>query len=878
MTDSLDRLRESLAGKYRIERELGRGGMATVYLAIDEQRDRSVALKVLHPDLAATLGSERFEREVKLASKLQHPHILSVYDSGDAGGLLWYTMPFVQGESLRDRLAREGQLPIRDAMRIARESALALDYAHRNGVVHRDIKPENILLSDGQAIVADFGIARAVADEHGLTQTGMAVGTPGYMSPEQATGERTIDARTDIYALGCVLYEMIAGEPPITGPNAQSIIARKMTETPRALVTVRNTVPPALSQLVDTMVARSAADRPESAKNVATSLEEITASGATGATGATGAVAAGRMAAGTRRTLWIGVAAALVLAAGAFAWRRVHAVPQGGYRIAVLPFENEGTPADDYFADGMTDEVRSRLSAVPGLQVTARTSTRQYKKTTKDPHDIGRELSVDYLLTGTVRWSKGNGPDRVRVTPELVQVSNNQSKWSVAFDTVMSDVFAVQSAIASHVAQNLDIALAPPTKQRIASRPTQNLEAYDEFLKGEQITSNVGTGDSKVLNAGIPHYERAVQLDSNFLEAWAQLSRALAYNNNAGPTVEAVEQNRIAAERAMMLGPNRAEGHLAMAAYLRDVKLDYDGARTQYDAGLKLDPNNVDLLLGDAGVDAILGRFDEALASAQRVVKLDPRSVASVRRVPGLLHSLRRYPEELAAWDRALTLAPENLSMIQGKAFAYLSLGELDSVHALVAQKLKTVDTTALLVRFSLYQETMWTLPSELWPKIVKLTPKDFDNDRGHWGLKLGHTYRLMGDTMHARMFGDTAVVAFAKQLHDFPDRAQLRELLARALALAGRKQEAAIQADSALKLRETTNDATIKPYVLFQAARVFIQSNENERALDLIERLITMPASDVTAAYLKIDPSFAPLKGNPRFEKLIAVKPPIAH
>ena len=875
MTDSVERLREGLAGKYRIDRELGRGGMATVYLAIDEQRDRSVALKVLHPDLAATLGSERFQREVKLASKLQHPHILSVYDSGDAGGQLWYTMPFVQGESLRDRMTREGQLPIRDAMRIARESALALDYAHRNGVVHRDIKPENILLSDGQAIVADFGIARAVADEHGLTQTGMAVGTPGYMSPEQATGERTIDARTDIYALGCVLYEMIAGEQPITGPNAQAIIARKMTETPRTLSSVRNTVPAALSQLVDTMVARSAADRPESAKAVATTLEEITASGATGS------VVAARSPAGSRRAIWIGLAAALVLVAagGAFAWRRMHATREGGFRIAVLPFENEGTAADDYFADGMTDEVRSRLSAVPGLQVTARTSTRQYKKTSKDPHDIGRELSVDYLLTGTVRWSKGNGPDRVRVTPELVQVSNSQSKWSVAFDTVMSDVFAVQAAIASHVAQNLTGALAAPTQQRLAARPTQNLQAYDEFLKGEQITANVGTGDSKVLNAGIPHYERAVQLDSNFLEAWSQLSRALSFINNAGPTVETVERNRVATERATMLGPNRAEAHLAMAQYLRDVKLDYEGARTQYDAGLKIDPNNTDLMLGEAAVDAILGRFDDAFTRAQQAAKLDPRSIATMRRVPGLLHALHRYPEELGAWDRALALAPDNLSMIQGKAFGYLALGELDSVHALVAQKLKAgVDTTALLVRFALYQETMWTLPSELWPKIVKLTPKDFDNDRGHWGLKLGHTYRLMGDTMHARMFGDSAVLAFAKQLHDFPDRAQVRELMARALALAGRKQEAAIQADSALKLRETTNDATLKPYVLFQAARVFIQSGENERAIDLIERLINMPATDVTPAYLRIDPSFAPLKGNPRFEKLIAGKPTIAH
>src|SRR5690242_6148924 len=333
MTDSLERLRENLAGRYRVERELGHGGMATVYLALDEQHDRQVALKVLHPDLAATLGSERFQREVKLAAKLQHPHILSVYDSGDAGGLLWYTMPFVPGETLRDRMSREGQFPIADAMRIARESALALDYAHRHGVVHRDIKPENILLSDGQAIVADFGIARAVADENGLTQTGMAVGTPGYMSPEQATGERQIDARTDIYALGCVLYEMIAGEQPITGPNAQAIIARKMTETPRALNTIRNTVPPALSQLVDAMLAKSAADRPASAKAVATTLEEITASCVTGT------VVATRPASSNRRIYAIAAGALIVAAAlGPVLFKRLHAPPAGGYRIAVLPF------------------------------------------------------------------------------------------------------------------------------------------------------------------------------------------------------------------------------------------------------------------------------------------------------------------------------------------------------------------------------------------------------------------------------------------------------------------------------------------------------------------------------------------------------------
>ncbi|HEY4129856.1 MAG TPA: protein kinase [Gemmatimonadaceae bacterium] len=872
MTESLERLREVLAGRYRIEREIGRGGMATVYLAVDEHHDRAVALKVLNAEFAAPQGAERFQREIKLAAKLQHPHILSVYDSGAADGMAWYTMPFVQGESLRDRMTREGQLPIADAIRIARDVALALDYAHRNGIVHRDIKPENILLSDGQAMVADLGIARALEEEHALTQTGIAIGTPAYMSPEQAAGERITDARTDIYALGCVVYEMVAGELPITGPTAAVVIARKMTETPRTLSVVRTKVPLALAQLVDAMLAIAPADRPASAKVVATTLDEIVRSSAS-------RTVASPPASRNRRSLWIAVAAALCLGIfGGIAWRRARVTPDAALRIAVLPFENEGAPTDEYFADGMTDEVRSRLSAVPGLEVTARTSTRQYKKSNKPARDIGRELSVDYLLTGTVRWSRhAGGPDRVRVTPELVKVSSNATKWSLPFDTVMSDVFAVQAAIASRVAENLNVALAAPTQRRLATQPTQNLEAYHEFLKGEELTSNVGTADFKVLNAGLPHYERAVALDSNFLEAWSSLARSLSYINNSGPTVEGVERDRVATERAMMLGANRAEGQLAFAQYLRDIKLDYEGARTHYEAGLKIDPNNTDLLLGEAGVDAILGRFDDALARAQHAVKLDPRSLATMRRVPGLLHYLRRYPEELAAWDRALALAPDNLGLIQGKAFAYMSLGELDSVHALVAEKLKTADTTALLVHFALYQETMWVLPPELWPKIVVLTPKDFVNDRGHWGLKLGHTYRLMGDTAKARMFGDTALAAFEKQLHDFPDRAQVRELVARAAALAGRKQEAILQADSALKLRETTNDASLRPYVLFQAARVFIQAGENDRALDLIERLITMPASDVTAAYLRIDPSFAPLKGNPRFEKLIARTAPLA-
>ena len=864
MPQQLGRLRDNLAGRYDIEREIGRGGMATVYRAHDTQHDRPVALKVLHPELAATLGVERFQREIRLAARLQHPHILGVYDSGETDGYLWFTMPFVEGESLRDRLTRERQMSIADAVRITREVALALDFAHRHGVVHRDIKPENILLSDGQAMLADFGIARAlnaVGDDN-LTGTGMSIGTPGYMSPEQAAGEKAIDARTDIYSLGCVLYEMLAGEPPFTGPSMQAVIVRVMTETARPLDVVRPAIPRQLAGAVAQAMSKTPADRPATAGEFARLLEST----------ATLPAATALPTPARRRWGWI-AAAAVVVAAGAGTVLMVS--KRGGtapneHRVAVLPFENAGSVDDQYFADGMTDEVRSRLSAIHGLRVTARASSSQYRRSSKSPRQIGRELGVEYLLSGTVRWSKINGVSRVRVTPELMDVSNLETRWSQPYDTVMSDVFQIQASIASKVAEALNVALAPPVREQIARPSTSNLDAYDEFLKGEQITSSVGTNDAVVLGKGVEHYERAVQLDSTFVRAWSAIARARSLIEGSGPTKEGVERARIAAERTVQLAPDRPEARLAMGSYLMAIKVDFAGAREQFLAGLEHDPNNAQLLTDLATVERSLGRFDDALTHARQATLLDPRSVSSARRVAQLLHDQRRYAEELAAWDRALALAPQELGLIQGKAFAYLSLGQLDSVHALVRSKLKSVDTTALLVRFALYQETMWTLPTDLWPKIVSLTVKDFGGDKGHWGLKIGHTYRLLGDTVRARMFGDSARAVFEAQLKDFPDRAQLHELMGRALALGGHKAEAIAEADRSLALRETSLDASLRPYVHFQVARILIQSGEYERALDLIEPLLTTPASDLTPAYLRIDPTFKPLMDNRRFQRLL--------
>jgi predicted Ser/Thr protein kinase len=413
VADTSTQLAEALRNHYVLERALGRGGMAMVYLARDLKHDRSVALKVLLPELASSLGPDRFQREIKLAARLQHPHILSVYDSGEAAGQLWFTMPFIDGESLRDRLRREHRLPLEEALRITQEATQALEYAHKHGVVHRDIKPENLLLTkDGNTLVADFGIARALGGDEHLTQTGSSMGTPAYMSPEQANGEQALDARTDLYSLACVLYEMLAGEPPFTGSTAAAIVAKWFTEPIPSVRAIRPDVPEGVDLSIRRALAQSASDR------FATTAEFVRAlQGApSGFPPVAAPVAMPSPAAPRRRRaapvaaagLWLGV----LIAGSLFAWRRTHAGASEGTGpkvLAVLPFENLGDSADAYFTDGVTEAVRGKLARVAGLEVIARGSSNQYRHTTKAPQEIARELGADYLLTATVRWQKASG-------------------------------------------------------------------------------------------------------------------------------------------------------------------------------------------------------------------------------------------------------------------------------------------------------------------------------------------------------------------------------------------------------------------------------------------------------------------------------------
>jgi serine/threonine-protein kinase len=891
MVDPLAALREALTHRYAIERELGRGGMATVYLARDLRHDRPVALKVLHAELAATLGPDRFQREIKLAARLQHPHILTVYDSGESEGRLWFTMPYVEGESLRDRLRRERQLPLEDALRIAREAAQALQYAHDHGVVHRDIKPENLLLTrDGNTLVADFGIARALSGgsaESRLTETGLAVGTPAYMSPEQAAGDRGVDARTDVYSLGAVLYEMLAGEPPYTGATTQAILAKRFTEPAPSLRAVRSSVPESVDQAIRKALAPVPADRFSTVAQFAQPLQNVpspapqvvptVASAARSAPAGDDSPSPVTPASRGRRVPVAATALVLGILIGLgvlFAWRRSgHGSAEAGPRVlAVLPFENLGDSADAYFADGLTDEVRTKLAQVAGLEVIARGSSNEYRGTTKRSAEIARELGANYLLTGTVRWEKAAGAaSRVRVTPELVDARPGQAartRWGQQFDAALTNVFQVQADIATKVTDALGVALADSVRAELVARPTASLEAYDAFLKGE--AARAGATDVPRLQRAWPHYQRAVALDSTFVPAWAELSRVASFLYiNRAPTPALAEQARHAAERARRLGPTRPEGFLALGFYYRSVPKDLRQGLAAFQAGLKLAPSNVELIVAAGAIEQTLGNWEGALAQFERGAALDPRSPNAARRHALALFNLRRYAEAEAAQARAVALAPTDLTIIHQGAMLALAQGDLARAQRIAREVPPGVDPAEQAVQFARYEELAWLLSDAQQRQLLTLPPSAFEGDRANWSLVRTQLHALRGETALARAYADSARLAYQETIRTAPDDAQQYGLLGLALAFQGRKDDAIRAGEHGVELLPISRDAYIGPYIQLLLARVHMMAGNHDKAVELLAPLVDVP-NNLSRAWLRVDPTFDPLRKHPGFQRLV--------
>ena len=622
MSDVAARLSSALAGRYRIERELGAGGMATVYLARDLKHDRDVAVKVLHPDLAAALGAERFLAEVRITARLEHPHILTLIDSGDVGGVLFYVMPFVRGESLRTKLTRQHQLGIDEALAITGQVASALDYAHRHGVIHRDVKPENILLHEGEAFLADFGVALAARGAAGdrLTGTGLSLGTPSYMSPEQAAGDRDLDARSDIYALGAMTYEMLAGEPPVTGGSVQAMIAKLLTEKPTPLRVLRNTVSPAVDAAVMRALAKAPADRFATAREFADALAAGSAPSAWPAPGPSD---------GRRRVSLLAATGLMVVAVVAFLfWRagpRTGAETRGAIRsIAVLPLDNYSADStQEYFAEGMTDELTSDLATISQLRVTSRGSAMQFKGRNRPPTpEIAKALNVDAIVEGSVI----RAGDRVRITAQLIDARVDKHLWSQTFERKSGDVLSLQAELASAIAAAINIQVTPREQSRLAAAPTVDPEAHDAYLRGRYFFNRPSDEN---LQKAIALFGEATRRSPTFAPAYSGLSDAYlwaAYNEGFISAADAKPHARETAERAVQLDSMSAEAYTSLGVYKAWFEYDWAGGERELRRAIALNPSyafahdQLNQLLG------IIGRFDEAIAEGERAVVLDPLS------------------------------------------------------------------------------------------------------------------------------------------------------------------------------------------------------------------------------------------------------------
>ncbi len=858
--------------------------MGEVYRARDMKLDRDVAVKVLPRSLSADADAlARFEREAKAVAALSHPNILAIHDFGTHEGTAYAVMELLDGETLRGKLDA-GSIPQKQAVDYALQVAKGLSAAHEKGIVHRDLKPENLFVSkDGHLKILDFGLAKkveGVSSEQqtsaptgsGHTEPGTVMGTAGYMSPEQVKG-LPVDHRSDIFSFGAILYELLSEKRAFRrDTNAETMAAILMQEPPELSESGRN-ISPALDHIVKHCLEKDRDNRFQSAKDIAFALSEQSSSSVvSGASGAQLAAASPR-----KNKVLIAVAAVVVLAAvGFFLLRRPHrGVGEAGgvRRVAVLPFENLGAPEDDYFADGVADEIRGKLTSLPGVQVIARGSSTPYKKTNKAPKQIAEELNVSYLLTSTVRWEKSGGTSRVHVSPELVDVTRPDaptSKWQQPFDAAITDVFQVQSEIATKVAQALGGALGAGEEKRLSEKPTQNLAAYEAYLKGEEIR-NSGANDPPSLRKELGFYEQAVALDPGFAQAWAGVSNAssLLYFNSS-PTPALAERARQAGEKAVALAPNRPEGYWALGTYERGVARDNTRALEQCEKGLRLAPGDVSLLRGTALSEEGLGRWDPAVEHFRQAVRLDPRSASALSTLGDALQRLRRYLEAREAYDRGLALAPADLSLIEAKAMTYFGEGDLAGARAVLKAAPKEVEPTALVAYLATYQDLVWVLDEGERELLLRLTPSAFDDDRGTWALCLVQAYALKGDAANVRTYAEEARKAYEEQLRAAPNDAQRHVILGLALAYLGRKEEAIREGERGVALDPVSKDAVNGPYYQHQLVRIYMLVGEPEKALDQLEPLLKIPYY-LSPGWLAIDPNFDPLRKNPRFQKLVA-------
>jgi len=868
-------------GHYRITAKLGEGGMGEVYRAHDERLDRDVAVKVLPSSVAQDLERiARFEREAKAVAKLEHPNILAIYDFGTEEGVSYSVTELLEGETLRERL-EGGALGWRKAAEIGASIADGLAAAHGAGIIHRDLKPDNVFLtSDGRVKILDFGLARDVTaaspeETHSptvsrYTDPGAVMGTAGYMSPEQVRGEPA-DAQSDIFALGSVLYEMATGRRAFDRDTAAETMTAILREQPGDFEVAGGDVPPELRRIVTRCLEKNPKERFQSAQDLAFDLRSTATQG--------GGARIGQQREASRTYLrWVVLGGIAVVIAAVAIWKfalHEEAPSQSKQipRIVVLPFENLGSPDDEYFADGMTEEIISRLSAVSGLHVISRTSAMHYKGTDKAIRQIGEELNVQYALEGTVRWEPaGDGRGRVRITPQLIEVASDRHLWSDRYDRAIESVFEVQSDIAAQVVGQLHVSLLQTEEDALSAPLTDSPEAYEAYLRG--LHHSRGGHHYEPYKLAIQMFERAVELDPEFAVAWAWLSmtHAYPYFQEWDMTVERRTAAKRAVDRALDLDPALPEGHLALGNYHYRCDRHYQRALEEYDRVLAVRPNDIDALSGRAYVLRRQGEWEESTRLLQRVLEISPRDVPAANGLSWTFRYLRDFRRAVEYADLAISIAPDKPDGYWMKFLAFFGQGRLRQARAMldeVPMSSPVVETERIRLeiaerRFEAALALIHQTPEAVYEQVLG------QGSLGHRALDECICFSFLRDQPGVQDACGRARAALEEGTRVYPEAPYIHHDLGLTYAFLGLKDEAISEGKRAMALRPVSADALEGPVLVERLAVIYVFVGEPEAAIKKIEYLLSIP-SQLTVGRLRVDPHWDPLRDNPRFQALLA-------
>ena len=859
---------------YKILEKLGEGGMGVVYKAQDIQLQRLVALKFLPPHISDHPEEKaRFIHEARSASALNHPNVTTIYGIEESPQGLFIAMEYVEGRTLKQIIEKE-TLSIKRVLDIGIQICEGLVVAHEKGIVHRDIKSDNIMVTPrGQVKIMDFGLAKLKGATK-LTKTRSTLGTAAYMSPEQAQGEE-VDQRSDIFSFGVVLYELLTSQLPFRGEHHAAIIYSIINEEPQPVARFNNQVSAKLEDMVFKALAKDKDERYQHIDDLLADLRRERKSLDYVKTGPL-AQSVETQKPVKKKTLFLVLAglAVLILVVGYFALFNKKEPESGRKMLAVLPFENLGAPEQEYFADGITEEITTHLAKVSGLGVISRTSVLQYKDTKKTIQQIGKELGVEYVLEGTILWDKSEGNNRVRINPQLIRVKDGTHVWAETYDRVLEQIFALQSDVAEKVASALDVTLLETEKGSMAAKPTDNLQAYEYYLRGNEYLNR--SWEEKDFRIAIQMYEKAVELDPRFALAYCGLSRAHEelYWYYYDRTQERLNKAKEAVDRALELKPDLPEAHLALGYYYYHGSLDYDHASEQFAIAQKDLLNNSELLLAIGAIQRRQGKWEQAVANIKKAAELDPRSNTKAAEVAWTYLAMCKYAEAEHYFDQAISLAPDWTATYDGKARLYIySEGNTKKARKELQEATGKADVSQLvpsLVELDIFDGDYQVALARL-PGLAAFIDAYGFNDTTSYFLTKARIYGLLNQPQMKAAYFDSARIILENKVQSRPGEALFHSQLGIVYAGLGRKKEAIREGKKGVELLPVSKDAFEGgPLYVANLAQIYVMVGDYDSAIDQLEYLLSIP-SDISIPYLRIDPTWAPLRNHPRFQKLLA-------